>query len=224
MKSRYGFGIIILIGLLMLGIVFRHKIRPVLSLVRAYRYVSYLEQKGGLQKGDIVFHQSRSSQSKAIATATHSPLTHCGILDYHQGQWQVLEAVEPVRYTPLWRWVARGAPGSFCLARMAKPLSQEQQRQILTQARGFLGKHYDLAFGWSDERIYCSELVYKAYQRGVGKRLGVLTQLGRFDLSHPAVQAKLQERYGSHIPLQEPVISPEAIYQSPALQILQSNE
>jgi hypothetical protein len=26
---------------------------------------------------------------------------------------------------------------------------------------GFLGKDYDLTFGWSDERLYCSELVWK---------------------------------------------------------------
>jgi hypothetical protein len=31
------------------------------------------------------------------------------------------------------------------------------------------------------------------------------------------VRAKLQERYGQHVPLDEPVISPQAIFESPLL-------
>ncbi|WP_223827594.1 C40 family peptidase [Hymenobacter armeniacus] len=38
-----------------------------------------------------------------------------------------------------------------------------------------------------------------------------------FDLSHPAVRAKLQERYGKRLPLQETVISPVSIFRSPEL-------
>ena len=36
------------------------------------------------------------------------------------------------------------------------------------------GKHYDFWFEWSDERIYCSELVWKIYRRGLGIELGEL--------------------------------------------------
>lgn len=224
MKHKRILSVTIPVTLLVSAFCFQKNLYTGWARLRARTYVWQLERAGVLHPADIVFHQSRSSQSRAIAAATHSRLTHCGLLDYRHGQWQVLEAVQTVSYTPLWRWIARGVPGTFCIAGLVEPLSPAQQEQVLATGRSFLEKKYDLAFGWSDERIYCSELVYKAYHRGAGKRLAPLTQLGRFDLSHPAVQAKLQERYGSLIPLQEPVISPEAIYQSPSLQILHSNE
>lgn len=224
MKRGYWISICLLSAVVALGFLYRPTLHKSMALARAYIYVSKLDHSSQLRRGDIVFHKSQSSQSLAIAAATHSQLTHCGLLDYRHGQWQVLEAVQPVSYTPLWRWIARGAPHSFCLTRLATPLLPQQEELVLQSAKQFLGKNYDLAFDWSDDRIYCSELVYKAYQRGIGKRLGTHTRLGHFDLSHPAVQAKLRARYGSHIPLQEPVISPEAIYQSPSLHSLQSNE
>jgi hypothetical protein len=38
-----------------------------------------------------------------------------------------------------------------------------------------------------------------------------------FNLSDPIVARKLKERYGTKIPMNEPVISPEAIYKSERL-------
>ena len=81
-----------------------------------------------------------------------------------------------------------------------------------TEANKFIGKNYDLTFEWDDERIYCSELVYKIYKRGAGIEVGKLQKLSEFDLSNPIVKAKLVERYGTKIPLDEPVISPGAIF------------
>jgi uncharacterized protein YycO len=80
------------------------------------------------------------------------------------------------------------------------------------EANKFIGKNYDLTFEWDDERIYCSELVYKIYKLGAGIEVGKLQKLSEFDLSNPIVKAKLVERYGTKIPLDEPVISPGAIF------------
>ena len=80
-----------------------------------------------------------------------------------------------------------------------------------------LGHNYDLYFGWSDDRIYCSELIWKVYERGLHRKLGQLQHLRDFNLSHPAVRAKLRERYGDQLPLNEPVISPVSIFNSPEL-------
>ncbi|GAA4370103.1 hypothetical protein GCM10023185_44350 [Hymenobacter saemangeumensis] len=93
--------------------------------------------------------------------------------------------------------------------------AQSQAIQLATKSPW--SHHYDLAFGWTDDRIYCSELIWKVYERGLGRRLGTLQQLKDFDLSHPAVQAKLRERYGRQLPLSEPVISPVSIFNSPEL-------
>lgn len=53
------------------------------------------------QDGDIIFHTSTSSQSKAIQYATNSKYSHCGIIFYKGNVAYVLEAIQPVKFTPL---------------------------------------------------------------------------------------------------------------------------
>ena len=79
------------------------------------------------------------------------------------------------------------------------------------------GRPYDLTFDWSDDRIYCSELVWKAHDRGLGVQIGALQTIRDFNLTDPAVRAKLRERYGDNIPLNEPVIFPVSMFRSTLL-------
>jgi hypothetical protein len=65
--------------------------------------------------------------------------------------------------------------------------------------------------------VHCSELVWKLY-RDAGVELAALQRLRDFDLSHPIVRAKLTERYGQKLPLDEPVISPAALFESSVLE------
>lgn len=173
-----------------------------------------------LHEGDLIFHSSLSAQSQAIQLATHSPYSHCGLLYKKDGEWQVLEAVQPVKLTPLARWVARGQGQHFVVKRLrdaATALTPDALASLRAVGQPLLGRDYDLAFNWSDKQIYCSELIWKVYDRGLHRKLGQLQQLRDFDLSHPVVQAKLRERYGARLPLSEPVISPASIFRSPAL-------
>jgi hypothetical protein len=173
-----------------------------------------------LHEGDLIFHTSQSAQSQAIQLATHSPYSHCGLLYKAGGEWQVFEAVQPVKLTPLARWVARGKDGHFVVKRLhdaATALTPPALARLHAAGQPLLGHDYDLAFNWSDKQIYCSELIWKVYDRGLHRQLGHLQQLRDFDLSQPAVQAKLRERYGDRLPLSEPVISPASIFNSPEL-------
>lgn len=81
----------------------------------------------------------------------------------------------------------------------------------------FNGKDYDFYFGWSDERIYCSELVWKIYKAATGLEIGKLQTLREFDLSSPAVKQQMKEIYGDDIPLDEKIISPVSMFESPLL-------
>lgn len=174
-----------------------------------------------VQDGDVIFQTSRSSQSLAIQKATASPYSHMGIL-FHRGRSPfVFEAVAKARYTPLVEWIDRGSGGHFVVKRLkrAKLLLTPQVLAAMKRAADEMqGRPYDLTFGWSDERLYCSEVVWKLYERSLGVRIGELQRLRDFDLSAPHVQAKLRERYGAHIPLEEPVISPSAMFASPLLE------
>ena len=170
--------------------------------------------------GDIIFQTSRSSQSQAIQLATHSRYSHMGLILRHAGTLEVLEAAGQVKFTPLAQWIDRGEGEHYVIKRLKDPsrLSDPGGLARLEKAAlEFAGRPYDLYFEWSDDRIYCSELVWKAYERGLGIRLGELARLGSFDLSNGAVKAKMAERFGDRVPLDERVISPSAVFDSPLL-------
>lgn len=164
--------------------------------------------------GDIVFHTSTSAQSVAVQAATKSPYSHMGVVLWHGGKPMVLEAVQPVKYTELKVWLDRGKGRHYVIKRLKAPLPAAEASQMAIEARKYVGKPYDLTFEWSDERIYCSELVWKLYKEAAGIELAPLAKLGSFDLEAPAVKAKLKERYGHHPPRNEPVIAPSAIFNS----------
>jgi hypothetical protein len=170
------------------------------------------------EPGDIVFHTSLSAQSKAVQAATKSPYSHMGIVLFRDGKPFVFEAVQPVKYTPLQKWLDRGKNRHYVIKRLKSPLSKASVENLYQKSKHYEGKPYDLTFEWSDARIYCSELVWKLYKSASGIELAPLARLGDFDLSHPAVKAKLKERHGNKIPTAEPVIAPVAIFNSPLLE------
>jgi hypothetical protein len=174
-----------------------------------------------LREGDIVFQTSLSEQSRAIERATHSPLSHTGVVLAQEGKLCVYEAVGPVKFTPVDAWIARGEGGHVLAKRLRPPkgpLSQENIAALVAAARPFRGRAYDFAFDWSDDKLYCSELVWKVYQRALGIELGKPRPLREYDLGGPEVQAKLRERFGDKIPMEEPMIAPGAIAESELLE------
>jgi hypothetical protein len=172
------------------------------------------------QDGDIIFQTSLSSQSVAIQRATGSRFSHMGLVLYRNREPYVLEASATVRYTPLDKWIRKGAGSHYELKRLraaATLLSPANVQKIRTTADSLVGRPYDLTFDWSDDRMYCSELVWKIYERALGIHIGELQRVRDFNLTDPAVQAKMHERYGNDVPLDAPVISPVAMEESSLL-------
>ena len=182
-------------------------------------------QKYDVQDGDVIFQDSSSSQSQAIKLATHSNYSHVGIVYKRERKFYVYEAVNPVKSTPLKQWVARGVDKKFVLKRLKdSSLLTAKKLQKMQKVGAFFAKRpYDFLFGWKDDKLYCSELVWKIYKRGAGIELGKLKKLKEFDLSHPVVQYKLKERYGNNIPYDEDVIDPQGIFDSNLLKEVYRN-
>jgi hypothetical protein len=179
--------------------------------------------QAALRDGDIIFQTSKSGQSLAIQRATGSRFSHMGLILHRGGKPFVLEASASVRFTPLRAWIDRGEGRHFVVKRLrgaADRFTPEVLRRAQVIGRGFLGKKYDLTFEWSDDRIYCSELVWKIYQRALGVEIGALQKLREFRLDDPAVAAKLRERYGAELPLDESVISPAAMFEWSGLELV----
>jgi hypothetical protein len=198
----------------------KHRLETAKSEVRK------LADKDEIKDGDLIFHTSLSRQSKAIQLATKSKYSHCGIIYKMDGQYFVFEAVQPVKTTPLDKWIARGENGHYVIKRLRdadKILTAEALEKMKREGEKFRGKDYDLTFEWSDDKIYCSELIWKIYQRATGIEIGKLEKLSDFDLTSEAVKTKMQERYGDIIPMDEIVISPSAIFDSELLMTVKSN-
>lgn len=200
---------------------------PSHRLSDATEQVSDLAGKGLLQEGDIIFQTSRSSQSQAIRLATHSPYSHCGLIcKGRDGMFMVYEAVQPVKFTRLGTWIARGTDGHYVIKRLRNVglvLNPAVLQKMRETGKRFLGKDYDIYFGWSDERIYCSELVWKIYKESTGLEIGKTGHLKDFDLSSEAVQRIMKKRYGNTIPLEETVISPASMFNSELLRTVREN-
>lgn len=222
-------GIIIgLLGLIIIGGLYakRKYYDPKHRFENAKKEVKSLADNDEIKNGDLIFQTSLSGQSKAIQLATGSKYSHCGIIYIENGQYFVFEAVQPVKTTPLDKWIARGENGHYVIKRLKnaeKVLTSETLVKLKAEGKRFLGKNYDLSFEWSDDKIYCSELIWKIYQRATGIEIGKLEKLSDFDLLNEIVKQKLIERYGDNIPKDEIVISPVSIFDSEFLITIKEN-
>ena len=224
-KSLLIFGFL---GLIILGVLYAKQkfYDPKYRLDNAKTEIKKLADESEIKNGDLIFQTSLSGQSKAIQVATHSKYSHCGLIYKDGNDFFVFEAVQPVKRTPLDKWIARGENGKFVIKRIKNaeqiltPATLQKMKQV---GEEFTGKNYDLTFEWSDNKIYCSELIWKVYQRATGIEVGRLQKLSDFDLTNEAVQNKMFERYGKKIPMNEIVISPSSIFDSELLTTVKAN-
>lgn len=194
--------------------------RATINVLLLFVLTSCASESVQIKPGDVVFQSLDSPQSAAIRLATGSEYDHCGlVLDAGDGTIVVAEAVQPVRIVPLEEWIAQGVDGRYLAMRpvTVQVLSDLTLAEMLDEARAYLGRDYDITFSWTDDRMYCSEFVWKVYDRAADIQLSELRELGSFDLTHPIVQAKLQERYGDDVPIDAPVVAPSDLMESPLL-------
>ena len=178
---------------------------------------------GTIREGDIIFQTTRSPQSLAITIATKSEYTHCGVILEKDGRLQVFEAIRKVGWTPLEDWVKRGVNQHYVLMRLKKPIGPEAVAIMRESASAFAGKDYDLLFQWSDDKIYCSELVWKLYRKA-GVELCEPRAFRDFDLNHDEVRKIVRQRYGRELPpLDEPVVAPSDLMRCDLLEVVAKN-
>jgi Permuted papain-like amidase enzyme, YaeF/YiiX, C92 family len=179
-----------------------------------------------IKDGDIIFQTSLSQQSKAIQLATHSKFSHCGIIYKINSDYFVFEAVQPVKLTSLVKWIARGDNAHYVIKRLKQAdllLTPEKLEEMKKVGESYKGKDYDIYFEWSDDKIYCSELIWKMYKRSTGIEIGKLQKLHDFDLSRDEVRKIMKARYGDKTPPDDTVISPVSIYNSELLETVRGN-
>ncbi len=169
-----------------------------------------------LQPGDLVFETSASSQSAAIQWATRSPWSHVGIVDRTKDGLVVLEALGRVSRTPWKAWKRRALRGGSILVLRPRDLSADRRAAAAREARTFLGRRYDPRFGWGDDRIYCSELVVKAYERAAGVSFGRREKLR--DLRTFGIEGAMEERWGGQVPRDLVLVTPASLAEDQRLE------
>ena len=179
-----------------------------------------------LKNGDIIFHESLSSQSKVIKSVTGSKYTHVGIIFIQNNKTYVLEAVQPVRITPINEFIDRGVKKHFVIKRVKSSkafLTNEMLDKMYGIGKSFPGKDYDIFFKWDDSQIYCSELVWKIYKRGAGLEIGNLEKFKDYDLSSSEAKFLIKQRYGSQFNPEELIITLSHMFESDKLETVYQN-
>lgn len=82
----------------------------------------------------------------------------------------------------------------------------------------YLGKPYDFDYNMSDDAIYCSELIYKAFLKTTGEKLGRLAKLK--DLDWQPFQAFIKSMQADTVPLEREMITPVALSNASQLHCL----
>lgn len=177
-----------------------------LPAMRLFRYAP--------QEGDLVFQSlPHNPLIDAIEGCTGSPYSHCGLVTRKNGKWVVVEAVGPVKETPLFSWIRQGRRSGLAVYRLTR--ERDRIPSMIAEARAMTGRPYDIHYALDDGAIYCSELIWKAWNRSGGTPLGSLTTLGALDWRpHEAVIRRIEN---GGLPLDRPMITPVEVTRDPRL-------
>jgi len=176
---------------------------------------------GDFRPGDILFQPLPHNRLvDTIEGMTGSPLSHCGMVVEREGELRVLEALGSVKETDLLAWIRRGRGYRFAVYRLREPF-RDRIEAVIAAARRHLGKPYDALYEMDDGKIYCSELVYKAFLAVTGERLGETCTLGSLDW-RPWEKSILRFAHSDRVPLDRVMITPAALARAPQLELVRS--
>jgi hypothetical protein len=168
-------------------------------------YAGYLKYEP--QEGDVVFQSLPYGPVVwAIEGVTKSPYSHCGIVARRDSQWVVYEALGKVRVTPLKEFLYRGRGGGFVVYRLRDD-HREHVPETIRCCEKYLGRPYDIRYRLDDEKIYCSELIWKAYRDATnGQQLGALRKFG--EMNWQPYETLIKQVEGGEVPIDREMITP----------------
>lgn len=102
--------------------------------------------RNAVQDGDVVFQGNMGGQGAAIAQATRSPYTHCGIVFLENGVPMVWEAVGPVKCTPWKEFVHHGEGDHYVVERPREAVTISEVAGLKKAGMAMIGRPYDIHF------------------------------------------------------------------------------
>jgi uncharacterized protein YycO len=127
--------------------------------------------------GDIIFQTITEEHNLALPNDTNLIYNHLGIVHVTASGYTVLAAEDRVKYTSLRHWINKGVDSNYIVKRLINADSLFTSERINTfhkEGQKNIVKDYDKKNEWSDDKIYCSELVWKVYKRAFNIEIGKL--------------------------------------------------
>ncbi|MEJ2610566.1 MAG: YiiX/YebB-like N1pC/P60 family cysteine hydrolase [Candidatus Thiodiazotropha sp.] len=172
-------------------------------------------------EGDIVFQPLPDSDlTRAIEGATNSQYSHTGMVIKKHGLWYVREAVGPVKDTALFLWIMKGRDAKFAVYRLKEQYKQSIP-SFINESKKYLGLPYDIYFELDDEKIYCSEMIYKSFKDATQESLGALKKLK--ELNWEGHREFIESIEVNGIPYEREMITPVDLSKASQLEKIYSN-
>ncbi len=190
----------------------------IIAYLLLYPLIGYMKYQP--KEGDLIFQPLPFGElTKVIEGVTDSLYSHVGILVKKDGTWYVREAIGKVKDTNLYMWIARGRQSRFAVYQFKKEY-QKFIPAVLVESEKLLGLPYDFFYELDDEKIYCSELIFKSYKQVTDKNLGKLVKLK--DLNWKPYEEFILS-VENKIPLERVMITPKDLSQAKELKKVFSN-
>ena len=146
----------------------------------------------GLKSGDIIFISIPYFLYQQIEKGTACRASHVGMVFHDENEgWVVAESKVPVStYTKLDKYLARTKGGWCCVRRLNRELNENEINRLREECDKQMGKLYHLGFKYISPRLFCSKLVYDAYNRALNIEVGELNTLRELFEKQPRMSVR----------------------------------
>jgi len=174
---------------------------------------------GDFETGDLIFQSlPNNALVDTIEDLTASELSHVGMVVITEKGTYVIEALDGVSVTPIDEWISRGEELSqgvdFLLYRLSRkyPSRNKVISGAVDYAISQLGKEYDLAYELGEDKHYCSELIWYAFDKSVAGPVKLKNMPGSYKIElHEDIIRLLGE---GEIPYDREIVMPVSLSKS----------
>lgn len=117
-----------------------------------------------LNEGDLIFLDIDSVIFEQVAVATLTWTSHVGVAVYEEGWYVAESALLKSRKTPLCKYLSRTQEERFEVRRLKNSLSEAKLQELKDYLNSRMGIFYDTGFDYDSSQLFCSKLVYDAFQ------------------------------------------------------------
>lgn len=207
-----------------------------LAILLTFNSIIISSSFASFEPGDILLHSAKCGQyCDSIRAVTNSQIDHAAIVvkapktstlplvsKFFTKDGEVVEAWTPIaKRTNLAEFIARDSGQYIQLRLKPEYMNKNSINDVVKIAQSYVGKEYDYHFEESEDKIYCSELVYKAYEKGANIPVGKVQRISEF--GRKSAKGYWTEHFNGNIPWERQIISPAGLLITDKFYVVYSN-